>query len=115
MPIQTLLDPEPSAWTALVDGAPTVVLYKHSPTCGLSEIALEEVRRFVATHPDVPVHLVDVLGNRAASNHLEATLGIRHESPQAIVFSAGRPVWHGSHRRVTAAKLGEALTEAAAG
>ena len=35
--------------------------------------------------------------------------GIAHESPQAIVFRDGSPVWHGSHGEVVATALTAAL------
>ena len=86
-----------------------VVLYKHSPTCGLCDIAIAEVRAFVDANPDVPVWLVDVLSQRPLSQRLESLLGVQHESPQAFVLRRGEPVWNGSHRRVTKARLEEAI------
>ena len=101
-----------SAWDARLGGSPVAVLYKHSPTCGLSSMALDEVEAFSAQHPDVPIYLVDVLSQRPLSNAIESTLGIRHESPQAFVFRQGAVVWHGSHRRVQRATLAEQVTQA---
>jgi bacillithiol system protein YtxJ len=97
-----------SAWETRFASRPVAVLYKHSPTCGLSAIALDEVQAFADVHPDVPVYLVDVFALRPLSNAVEQALGIRHESPQAIVFRGGEVVWHGSHRRVTRADLANA-------
>jgi bacillithiol system protein YtxJ len=74
--------------------------------------ALDEVEAFSAQHPDVPIYLVDVLAQRPLSNAIEATLGIRHESPQAFVFRQGAVVWHGSHRRVQRTTLAEQVTQA---
>jgi len=90
------------------------VLYKHSPTCGLSSMALDEIAAFSVQHPDVPIYLVDVLAQRPLSNEIEATLGIRHESPQAFVFQDGAVAWHGSHRRVQRGTLAEQVTLAEA-
>jgi len=65
----------------------------------------------VREHPAVPVYLVDVLDQRPLSQALAARLGIRHESPQAIVLQSGTPVWHDSHFAVTADALAAALFE----
>ncbi len=40
---------------------------------------------------------------------IEEHLGIRHESPQAIVISRGNPIWHASHFQVTAKALEDAI------
>jgi len=86
-----------------------VVLYKHSPTCGLCDIAIAELQEFTAANPEMPIWMVDVLSQRPLSRELESVLAIQHESPQVIVLRHGEPVWNGSHRRVTKAKLEEAL------
>ena len=92
---------------------PLAVLYKHSPLCGLSDMALRQVRSFMEENPDVPVYLVDVIRARTVSREVEHRLSIRHESPQAIVLRGGTVAWHGSHRAVTADALGRE-TDAAA-
>lgn len=86
-----------------------VVLYKHSPVCGLSSRALREVRGFAASRPALPVYLVNVITRGSLSRLIEERTGIRHESPQAIVLNRGRPTWHGSHRAVTEEALAAAV------
>lgn len=86
-----------------------VVLYKHSPICGLSSRALREVRGFAATRPALPIYLVNVITRRSLSRLIEERTGIRHESPQAIVLKNGHPTWHGSHRAVTEQALAGAV------
>ena len=88
---------------------PVAILYKHSPLCGLSAIAAREVRRFVEEGPGTPVYLLDVIRERSLAREVERRLGIRHESPQAIVLRRGRPVWDASHRGVTADGLRAAV------
>lgn len=84
------------------------LLYKHSPTCSLSAIALDEMARFRASHPDVPVEQLDVFADRPRCMAIETELGVRHESPQVLLVVDDRVVWHASHRRVTAASVAEA-------
>ena len=86
-----------------------VLLYKHSPLCGLCDIAIAEVNAFVEANPDVPVWIIDVISQRPLSQRLEAMLGVRHESPQVIMVRRGEPVWNGSHRRVTRTHLEAAI------
>ena len=86
------------------------VLYKHSPLCGLSARAAVEVRSFMRERPEVPVYHVDVISDRSLSRLVAERLGVRHESPQALVLHDGEVTWHGSHRSVTASALGRATT-----
>ncbi len=86
-----------------------VLLYKHSPLCGLCDIAIAEVEQFVAAHPDVPVWMVDVISQRPTSRGIAELLQVEHESPQVIMVRNGIAVWHGSHRRVTKVRLEEAI------
>jgi thioredoxin 1 len=88
---------------------PIAVLYKHSPWCGLSSGAQVEVQQFAASHPEVPVYMVDVVGNRALSGLIAERVGIKHESPQAIVVEQGRAVWDASHFRVSCDRLERAF------
>ncbi len=101
-----------TAWESRFGATPIAVLYKHSPTCSLSSMALDEITAFSTQHPHLPVFVVDVLAQRLLSNEIESTLGIRHESPQAFVFRDGAVVWHGSHRRVQRGTLAEQVAQA---
>ncbi len=105
-------DPTPLTGEDELDGAlaaPIAVLYKHSPLCGRSLRAQVEIERFMADHPGVPVYQIDVIRSRPLSREVERRLGIRHESPQALLLRAGAVLWHGSHGAVTAATLERAL------
>jgi len=91
---------------------PVAILYKHSPLCGSSAAAARQVRTFMDAHPDVPVYLVDVIRDRPLAREVTRRLGIRHESPQALVLRTGDVVWTGSHTAVTADQLGESVNGA---
>lgn len=91
---------------------PVAVLYKHSPLCGASATAARQVRAFMDAHPEVPVYLVDVIRDRPLAREVTRRLGIRHESPQALVLRAGDVVWTGAHTAVTADRLGESVNGA---
>ncbi len=92
--------------------APLAVVFKHSTRCGLSASALIEVRQFAACHPTIPVYLLDVIADRALARSVAQRLGVRHESPQAIVLAYGSVRWHGSHSQVSAAAMEAAISGA---
>lgn len=99
---------------ALGDG-PTLI-YKHSPTCGLSAMAAAEIAAVRRSLPDLPVFGIDVIRHQELSRALALRLGGGHESPQAFVICHGEVRWHGSHHVVKAGALLAALArvEAAA-
>ena len=80
--------------------AGTIVIFKHSPACGLSGRALRQLQQFCDAHPDTPVGIVDVLSSRTISDELERRTGIRHESPQVLILHGGTVVWQTSHHTI---------------
>ncbi len=92
--------------------ADIAIIYKHSPICGASRWAREEVLEFAEAHPEIPVYQIDVIDARPLSQEVEARLNIPHQSPQAIVLRAGRPAWSDSHSGVRKAALELAVDQA---
>jgi bacillithiol system protein YtxJ len=84
---------------------PRVLLFKHSPVCPISTAAREQYEAWRAELPDVPTAFVDVIAARAVARGLAERCGVRHESPQAILFEQGKPVWHASHDAITVGAL----------
>jgi bacillithiol system protein YtxJ len=88
-------------------------VFKHSYTCGISAEALDELRTHlddhVSTRTSVKYAMVTVQTHREVSNAIAAKLGVRHETPQAILVHGGRAVWSASHFRVNAAELQKAV------
>jgi bacillithiol system protein YtxJ len=106
-----LLTPADADLALRDSGTRTVVVYKHSPICDLSERALDEMNEFLRiTDPEQDVRIVDVLAARPASRQLESATGIRHESPQVLVLKNGAVTWSASHRRITASAVSAALS-----
>jgi bacillithiol system protein YtxJ len=90
-----------------------VLLFKHSYTCGVSLEALDELvahlndqdrKEFLPEYA-----MVTVQTHRAVSNAIAQKLGVRHETPQALLVRNGRVVWSASHFRVTAAAMDDAI------
>jgi bacillithiol system protein YtxJ len=87
-----------------------LLLFKHSFTCGVSAEALDELVCHLNEPPlDASYAMVTVQTHRDVSNAVAKRLGIRHESPQALLIREGRVVWSASHFRVTAAAVSAAL------
>jgi bacillithiol system protein YtxJ len=86
-----------------------VLLFKHSRFCGVSCEALDEVRSYLERGRPIAGKMITVQSHRDVSDNAARRLGIRHETPQAIVLRDGRPVWSASHFRITAAELERAL------
>jgi len=93
-----------------------VLLFKHSYTCGISMEALDELvshmnqRAPAASETSAPQYaMVTVQTHRAVSNAIAQQLGVRHETPQALLIKDGRVVWSASHFRVTATAVDSAI------
>ena len=64
-----------------------VLLFKHSRNCGVSCEALDELQAHVERTDGAAVYkVVTVQSHRTVSDHMAARLGIRHETPQAILL-----------------------------
>ncbi len=98
---------ESDAELAIHDSArKPIIVYKHSPICGLSDTAITEFEKFRARESDrFDFYQVDVIGARKASRKIEELLGVRHESPQVLMIWDSRCLWHGSHRTLQADRL----------
>jgi bacillithiol system protein YtxJ len=87
-----------------------LLLFKHSYTCGISAEALDElVSHLNAGAADAAYAMVTVQTHRDVSNAVAKKLGLRHETPQAILIRNGQVVWSASHFRVTANAVEGAL------
>lgn len=110
------LPEDPAQALALLEGesrSGPVVVFKKSPICPVSTAAEGEFGSWLASGslPSVTVAMIDVIARRGLARGLTAELGIRHESPQALVFRDGALGWHGSHGGLVV-KAFEAATSA---
>ena len=84
------------------------VLFKHSTRCMVSKMAL---RSFESDFNDsVPAYFVDLIANRALSNHIEKVTGVIHQSPQVISFRNGEVKYHESHYSICASTSTHSLS-----
>lgn len=84
-----------------------VVVFQHDPYCPISRRAYHEM-------VDVPVQaaIVDVAQDQDLSRMIEERTGVRHESPQVLVFRSGKVVWNASHFKITRKAVTRAVQRA---
>ena len=88
-----------------------VMLFKHSTACPVSWAAHAQVMRFRAQHRSVPLYLVPVIKERAASRAIAERTGVRHESPQVILVRNGVVADSASHGAITENRLSGMLLQ----
>ncbi len=90
-----------------------LLLFKHSFTCGSSAEALDELLDHLNQDArEARYAMVIVQTHRHLSNEVASRLGVRHQTPQAILVRGGRAVWSASHFRVNAGEIRKALAAA---
>ena len=83
-----------------------VLLFKHSRHCGVSCEALDELHAHIdRTASPTTYKVITVQTHRPVSEAASKRLGIRHETPQALLLKDGKVVWNASHFRITASEL----------
>lgn len=86
------------------------VIFK-AGTCHKTPSSFEHVQAQLDERADVPVGVIRVVEARPASNHVETITGIRHESPQLILFKDGKPVFDRDNWDIDEESLAEALQD----
>ncbi|MDR6227421.1 bacillithiol system redox-active protein YtxJ [Desmospora profundinema] len=101
-----------SHWLSQTEERPMLVM-KHSTRCPVSADAFQEYETFLAEDaPEDVVYLfVKVIESRDVSNRIADDVGVKHQSPQAILIRNGAPVWNRSHWHITRGSLKEALEQ----
>ncbi|NOT27300.1 MAG: bacillithiol system redox-active protein YtxJ [Acidobacteria bacterium] len=87
-----------------------LVIFKHSRSCGTSAQAFDELLDHLdASEADARYAIVTVQTHRDVSTAVSRLLGVRHETPQALIVQDGKVVWSASHFRVTAEAVNAAI------
>jgi bacillithiol system protein YtxJ len=86
-----------------------VLLFKHSRFCGVSCEALDELQSHIESgRGEIAYKMITVQTHRSVSDAAAELLGLRHQTPQAILLRDGKVVWNASHFRITAKQLDQA-------
>ena len=109
--IKTCNTPEDFAFILETSKTRPVLLLKHSTACPISAKANREFEEFAESASGVECWRLPVLDRRDTSSHVSARTGITHQSPQAILFYNGKPVWNASHWNITGESIRTACQE----
>ena len=87
------------------------VLFKHSPTCGISAHVHHNLMPLVRDEQlDADWYVISVRAHRDVSDAIADRLKVWHASPQVIVLRNGAVVWHGSHFGISERSVLRALS-----
>lgn len=77
----------------------TILIFKHSTRCSISRAALDRLERNwkEGDLDNVDPYFLDLISYRDVSNAIEQSLSVEHESPQLILVSNGKAIYHRSH------------------
>ena len=89
-----------------------VFLLKHSTRCPISGSAWRAYQHFAEAQPTVELWKVLVIENAQLSSEIARETGVRHQSPQALLFHKGEVIWKDSHYAIREDALRKALDEA---
>ena len=88
----------------------TAAIFK-AGTCHKTPSAFENLQAQLEDREDLPLGIIRVVEARAASNHLEQKTGVRHESPQLLLFRDGKSVFDRDNWDITAEAVAEGLQD----
>jgi bacillithiol system protein YtxJ len=89
-----------------------VFLLKHSTRCSISAGRWRMFQGFADQEVRAAFCRLLVIEDRPLSMHVAQETGIRHQSPQAILFYRGEPIWDASHYSITEEDMTAALERA---
>ena len=98
----------PEQVDAFIAGHSPAVVFK-AGRCHQTDETLARLESLLTDRDDVAFAVIEVVPSRAASDHVERRTGVRHESPQLLVFREGALVLSRSHWGITAEALAAAL------
>jgi bacillithiol system protein YtxJ len=85
----------------LMDNKVDRILFKHSGRCSISWWACKEVAIAIQELNLDQVYMLDVFNTGELKYDIANILEIKHESPQVIIFTAGRVIAHASHSSIS--------------
>ena len=104
----------PEAVNGFLEQYPTSVIFK-AGTCHKTMQGFGYVQEPLEPRDDIVVGLIRVVEWRPASNLVTELTGLRHESPQVIVFRDGKPVFEANNWDITPDSLTPAFGSVPAG
>jgi len=84
-----------------------VGIFKHSTSCFISKTVLKNFEKEIenSEEQNASFYFLDLLAFRPISNKIAEDFGIRHESPQLIVFENGEAINNASHQDISLSQI----------
>ncbi|MCK6258081.1 bacillithiol system redox-active protein YtxJ [Fictibacillus sp. WQ 8-8] len=108
MPLTKISDSE--AFKKAISENGRVFVLKNSTTCPISHAAFEEYKKF-AEDQSGNLYYLNVQEARPLSNEIAEAYGIKHESPQVLLFENGEVKWNDSHWSITYSALQDKVNQ----
>lgn len=89
---------------------PQSVVFK-AGTCHKTQETFSQVQPLLEERPDLPLGVIRVVEARPASDRVAEITGLRHESPQLILFKDGHAVFDRNNWDITGESVAAALGE----
>jgi bacillithiol system protein YtxJ len=86
----------------------TAAIFK-AGTCHKTPSAFEHVQAQLEDRDDLALGIIRVVEARPASNHVEKLTGVRHESPQLLLFRDAKAVFDRDNWDITEESVAEGL------
>jgi bacillithiol system protein YtxJ len=78
-----------------------IILFKHSTACSVSAKAFDHLKsNYKLTKRPVLFYYLDLLSHRDVSNWIEQKTGVKHHSPQVIVWHNGKVLYTATHQEI---------------
>ena len=77
-----------------------ILIFKHSTACNISAAAKRELEKAKISTDECDAYYLDLLTYRAVSTKIETITGVKHESPQVIIWSGGKVIYTASHKQI---------------
>jgi bacillithiol system protein YtxJ len=87
----------------------TIVLFKHSTRCSISDAALARYERGVKQMEEVKHIYLDLIAYRPISNRIAEELNVEHQSPQVIILKNKEVIFTTTHNGINAQIINENL------
>lgn len=95
-------------WNLVKEQRNRIIIMKNSTTCPVSHEAFKEYQKFASENDSETLYYLNVQDSRPLSNLIAEQTGVKHESPQVLIFEGDSVVWHDSHWNITNKKLAQA-------
>jgi len=75
------------------------LIFKHSTRCSISAMAENRLERAWNPEeiPTMDINHLDLIQHRDISDYIATTFDVPHESPQVLIISDGKCIYHNSH------------------